>query len=645
MAGATLGHHVNTMSRSASTRRLSVAVTRPTIGLVTANIHLGVGATLWSGVLAAAERHDVNLICFPGGEVRATDRPPNSVYDLVAPDLVDGLICWASTLGLPVGHERAARLARRFGRLPMVSVNGAVGDDYQLTLDGYGGMATAITHLIDTHNRQKLAFIRGPIANPVTAQRYRAYTDTLARHRIPLRRRLVSSPVDFRREAGAAAMRVLLDARGLRPVRDFDAVVASSDFLAADALRVLSERGIRVPDDVAVVGVNDSPEARLADPPLTSVSMPFAELGERAVETLLSRLGGAPATDTLTPASTLVIRRSCGCPDPPVNQTKGASTGLDRLSERAREQLLTAFRDTGFRDTGADARFLGEVDRMIRTWARSSHQTDVWDAALVALYREASGNAERLLDRARLVVAEAGRRLLEYERWQADQTAHQLREVGNALSSVVDVPALTGVLDQHLPGLGIPHWHLALDASAPLAPDALPTRGRYSVVVEPLYVHDEPFGFGLFEVGPPDGAVYRALSDQIGAALKEINLFGAVRSARDAAEKADRVKTALLSSVSDELRTPVEGILEHAARALESVESLPDAPPGLVHSLKEIHLSAEHQLGVICDLLDLSRAEIDTLDLSAELVDPRALLVDVFHARLTERLPLWAPLF
>src|SRR2546423_3163584 len=277
---------------------------RLTIGLVTANIHLGVGATFWSGVLDAARRHDVNVICFPGGEVQATDRPPNSVYDLVAPDLLDGLICWASTLGLPVAHARATRLARRFGRLPMVSVNGAMGEDRPLTLDSYRGMSTAISHLVEVHKRHRLAFIRGPVANPVTVERYRAYTDTLARHRIPLDRTLVSAPVDFRREAGADAMRVLLDARALRPGRDFDAVVACSDFLAADALRVLSERGIRVPEDVAVIGVNDSPEARLADPPLTSVSMPFAELGELAVETLLWRLGAATAPDPPPPAPT-----------------------------------------------------------------------------------------------------------------------------------------------------------------------------------------------------------------------------------------------------------------------------------------------------------------------------------------------------
>jgi DNA-binding LacI/PurR family transcriptional regulator/AraC-like DNA-binding protein/signal transduction histidine kinase len=612
---------------------------RVTIGLVTANIHLGVGATLWAGVLDAARRHDVNVIGFPGGEVRATDRPSNRVYDLVAPDLLDGLICWTSTLGLPGRHERATRLANRFGRLPMVSLNGSIGTDRPLTLDSYAGMASAIRHLITDHDRHRLAFIRGPVANPVTMERYRAYTDTLARHRIPLDHTLISSPVDFQREAGATAMRVLLDARGLRPGRDFDAVVATSDFLAADALRVLAERGVRVPQDVAVVGVNDLPEARLADPPLTSVSMPFDDLGQLAVETLLCRMGRLPEVRRPAPTSTLVIRRSCGCP--------GALASDDPDSDvEPAPELVAAFRRALH---GVGAEFLHEVDRMVRASATSSLETEAWNAVLLSLRRKelpelAEGRraaAERLIGQARLVVAEAGRRLLELERWQAEQTSRRLRELGNALSSVVDVPALTEALDRRLPELGIPRWHLAVGSAARLPPvGVLPPDRRCAMVAEPLHVHDELLGFGLFEVGPLDGTVYRALGDQISAALKEIQLFAAVRDARDAAEQANRIKTTLLSSVSDELRTPLEGIIHQVAHAIEAAEALPGAPPELLDSLKEININAEQQLGAISDLLDLSRAEIDTLDVSAELIDPRALIEDVFRTRLPNRLPL-----
>jgi DNA-binding LacI/PurR family transcriptional regulator/AraC-like DNA-binding protein/signal transduction histidine kinase len=641
---------------------------RLTIGLVTANIHLGVGATLWSGALDAARRHDVNLICFPGGEVGSSDRPRNRVYDLVGPDLLDGLICWASTLGLPVAHARAARLGRRFGRLPMVSLNGTMGEDRPLTLDSYRGMCTAISHLIEVHGRRRLAFIRGTVANPVIVERYRAYTDTLARHRIPLDRTLVSAPVDFHLEAGASAMRVLLDARALRPGRDFDAVVACSDFLAADALRVLSERGVRVPEDVSVIGVNDSPEATLVDPPLTSVSMPFAELGELAVETLVARLRGCPAARVPAPASTLVVRRSCGCSGPllahldDVPDEELADGKADRPAELRVEVNALAVRDSAVPPSGrgtlcagflaaldGDGRaFLADLDRLVTGLATRSRDIDPWDTLLTALraiaMRHVSGQArmraERLLDRARLIVADVGRRLLEYERWQAEQTSRRLRELGNALSSAVDMRALADVLDRQLPMLGVPHCRLLLEPSRPVSAEVLPTDSRFSMVAEPLYVREELLGFGLFEVGPPSGAVYRALADQISASIKEIRLFEDVRAARDLAEQANRVKTTLLSSVNDELRAPVQDIRRRVDDALRSVEFIADTPPRLVEGLKEIQVSAEHQLGVLSDLLDLSKAEIDTLDLAPRLVDPGTLLEEVGRRRPPGPLPL-----
>ena len=629
-----------------------MSAARLTIGLVTANIHLGVGATLWSGALSAAARHDVNLICFPGGELGATDRPRNVVYDLAGPDVLDGLICWTSTLGLPAVHPRAARLTRRFGRLPMVSLNGAMGDAHPLSVDSYRGMCTAISHLVEVHGRRRLAFIRGTVTNPVIMERYRAYTDTLARHRIPLDRTLVSAPVDFHLEAGASAMRVLLDARGLRPGTDFDAVVACSDFLAADALRVLSERGVRVPDDIAVVGVNDSPEARLADPPLTSVSMPFAALGELAVETLVARLRGCTAAGVRSPASTLVVRRSCGCPGnllAQLDEDTAADPGVDLLAElRASAPATDLGLTAGLVDalTGADESgraFLREVDRL----ATEGGDTEAWDDVLADLHRRTLRHvtgpvrvrAERIVGRARLIAAEAGRRALEYERWQAEQTARKLRDLGNALSSSVDMAALTEVLDTRLPALGVPRCQLFLEPARPTA-GALPAGRRYSMVAEPLYVRDELLGFGLFEVGPRVGAVYRAVGDQVSATIKEIALFDEVRAARDVAEKADRVKTRLLSNVSDELRTPMADIRRRVEQALRSVEELTGSPSELVDELKEVQVSVEHQLGVLSDLLDLSKAEMDTLDLSPELVDPRALIVEVTRVLLQERLPL-----
>ena len=707
---------------------------RPTIGLVTANIHLGVGATLWSGVLAAAERNDVNLVCFPGGPLRPGGAPRTALYDLVGPERLDGVICWTSTLGLPApGEERAARLVRRLEGLPVVSLNRALDGHETLLLDSYAGMRAAVSHLVKDHGRRRLACVRGPLANPVSRDRYRAYTDALARHRIPKDRSLVVAAADFGGGAGASAMRVLVDVRGLRPGRDFDAVVACSDVLAADALRFLTGHGIRVPEDVAVVGFNDSLEARLADPPLTSVALPFAELGALAVDTLLARLRGtAPPPRSVVPG-TLVVRRSCGCHSPLVSQGAGAdgppgSPAGEPLPEELFPDLPShgpalsaALRaDLGAGGSGTPAHgsppdgsspgapspgapspgdaFLCLVERLVGNRVRTAEDAADWDRALLRardlaaprLPPEGRARVERLIGQARLMVADKSHRLLEYERWADQQNSRRLRDLGTELTTAVDIGALTGALARHLPYTGVPECHLVLyeDGRRPaggegrllarpvpppgerprhrtgpyqaapddpyavphpaelLLPDGLlPRDRRFTLVLEPLHIGDEQLGFALFDGGPHQGAarrgaLYRALGDQISAALKGIRLFDEVRRARDAAEQASRLKTRLLDNATDELRTPVEAILRHTR--IPGADTGTDPDTGAVAALRRAHDDAGRLLRLIDDLLDLSRSEIDALDLSRRLLDPRPVLAEAFHSAVWTRRPAGA---
>ncbi|MGP4114890.1 substrate-binding domain-containing protein [Streptomyces sp. 4N509B] len=745
----------------------SRAPRRPTVGLVTANIHLGVGATLWAGVLEAAERNDVDLVCFPGDPLRPGGAPRNGLYDLIDADLaaiptaapaagpmaapaagstaaltavpttgldgragpgaagggwprrLDGAICWTSTLG---PEAEAERLLARLAGLPVVSLNRTLGDhpDHEtLLLDSYSGMRKAVSHLVRAHGRRRLACLRGPLANPVSVNRYRAYADALAHHHIHHDRSLVAASVDFANGAGASAMRVLVDVRGLRPGTDFDAVVACSDVLAADALRFLAGRGVRVPEDVAVISFNDSQEARLADPPLTSVALPFAELGALAVETLLARLRGEPPPTRRAVPGTLVTRRSCGCHSPLVTQGEpdggddegggtgtrtGSRTGADAGAEdaagaagadasaavgdgvagvaggtgrwsvrlpEASDALLDALRaDLA---AGHGVAFLGLLERHLDGWIHTAEDAAAWDRALLRLRAAGNGDAraERLLGQARLLVADKARRLLEYERWAREQEARRLRELGTALTTAVDTDAIRAALDRHLPGLGVAGYRLVLgdgltgerggrsgQGDGPTGErdarggreaggrggdmngrdrhggDEAPA-ARRTTVLEPLHIGDERLGHVVFDAGPREraarqGALYRALGDQISAALKGVRLFTEVRSARDAAERASQFKTRLLDNATDELRTPVEAILR----------STRDRDPATAEE-------AGRLLRLIDDLLDLTRSEIDALDLSLRLLDPRPLLAGTFAAqarpgwrlRLPPRLP------
>ncbi|MBN1659881.1 MAG: substrate-binding domain-containing protein [Anaerolineae bacterium] len=298
--------------------------------------------------------------------------------------------------------------------------------------------------------------------------------------------------------------------------------------------------------------------------------------------------------------------------------------------------------------------------------------------------------AEDLWGQARVLVAEATQRARGHQMVQRDHRAAILRQVSQSLVTTFDVAELADVLVRQLPRLEIDCCYLSLYQGAregdPGVHDPTGTsrlilgcdeRGRIewqpdeslfpsmqltpggilhahkadrpcSWVVEPLYFREERLGFVLFGVGPRDGTIYEVLRGQISSSLKGALLFDQARTARAVAEKADRLKTRLLANVSHELRTPLNVIISCAQEALNA-----PAQAELRKDLVHIHDSAQHQLRVINDLLDLSRAEIGELDIYLEFLDPGPLLEDVFdsvaatgsrsnvtwHLRLPDRLP------
>src|SRR4030042_6209324 len=98
---------------------------RPTLGFFLANIHIGTGRSLWPPIVKAAEQHNVNLICFPGGGLRAPggfEAQRNVIYDLANTGSVDGLISWSSTLGGTLEPNVVADFHRQLKPLPLVTL-------------------------------------------------------------------------------------------------------------------------------------------------------------------------------------------------------------------------------------------------------------------------------------------------------------------------------------------------------------------------------------------------------------------------------------------------------------------------------------------------------------------------------------------
>ena len=159
--------------------------------------------------------------------------------------------------------------------------------------DNRGGARLAVQHL-RSFGRARIATITGPLDQTSSIDRLDGYRDLLPDGDPDL-----IAEGDFTADGGGRAMTELLDRRP-----DLDAVFAASDAMASGALRVLRERGRRVPDDVAVVGFDDVESiAAWTDPPLTTVRQDIEEMGRLMARLLLRRLAGPGATAGLQSAT------------------------------------------------------------------------------------------------------------------------------------------------------------------------------------------------------------------------------------------------------------------------------------------------------------------------------------------------------
>ncbi len=203
---------------------------------------------------------------------------------------VDGVLLLSLHDDDPLPALLAARglptvLGGRPARMLVRQIDGGDDDAWYVDIDNVDGARQAVAHLLAA-GRRRVATIAGPQDMGAGLARLAGYRRAHADAGMPVDERLVAYG-DFSEPSGAAAMRQLLS-QGL----ELDAVFAASDLMAAGALRVLREAGLRVPEQVAVVGFDDSVVARQTDPALTTVHQPVEEMGRRMAELLLARIRG-----------------------------------------------------------------------------------------------------------------------------------------------------------------------------------------------------------------------------------------------------------------------------------------------------------------------------------------------------------------
>lgn len=176
-----------------------------------------------------------------------------------------------------------------------------------VTVENKNGARDITNHLISVHHRRRIVFLRGPDTHEDTHWREAGYRQALEINKIKFEPSLIGSGNFNDKDAQDAIEAMLID--GI----EFDAVFAGDDEAASGVLRALRWVGIHVPDDVAVVGFDDSTLASHLVPQLTTVNAQVEKAGYAAANQLIRLIKtGDPNPITLLPTR-LVIRRSCGC--------------------------------------------------------------------------------------------------------------------------------------------------------------------------------------------------------------------------------------------------------------------------------------------------------------------------------------------
>ncbi|GAA4399378.1 LacI family DNA-binding transcriptional regulator [Fodinibacter luteus] len=291
-AVAELGYVPNRAARSLVTRRTD------TVALVVSESGDRVFgepyfAAVVRGIGERIARSHVQLVLTMAGSRRDRER--------VATYLTDQYVDGALMLSLHAPDDLPDLVES--GGVPTVCGGRAAGASPRcvVDVDNRSGGRAAVAHLLAT-GRRRVAVLTGPQDMSSGRDRLAGARDAVSDAGLPPEALLVE-PGDYSEASGEYAMR-----RVLRFGPPPDAVFAASDLMAVGAMRVLREAGLRVPDDVAVVGFDDSPVARHTEPALTSVHQPVEEMGRVMADLLLARISGEDVPARTVLPTRLVVR-------------------------------------------------------------------------------------------------------------------------------------------------------------------------------------------------------------------------------------------------------------------------------------------------------------------------------------------------
>jgi len=291
------------------TKKLTIAFIKP-------NISSNIASILYQGLKESCEQLDMNLLCFFGKRLNDPQVPDhvmsNRVYDLIHEKTVDAVVIWPTILAYDTANPEEINYYQRF-KVPVVTINTVVDDAWSVVLDNRSSQRQLTLHLLEHHGLKKIGFMQGVTNHYSITERLDEHLKVLDASNIAFDQRLLSGNYRMTTEGGMEVFKEFFIDRRLIPGKDIEAIVCANDAMAFGLMTEMQRHGIRVPQDVAIVSVdNKSLEVKFS-PSLTTLDPNFHYFGYKAGEILHSVLHGLPCERKTSISGKLIVRKSCGC--------------------------------------------------------------------------------------------------------------------------------------------------------------------------------------------------------------------------------------------------------------------------------------------------------------------------------------------
>jgi DNA-binding LacI/PurR family transcriptional regulator len=270
-----------------------------TIGLLLPEISGAFFQPMLRGVEAGVSEAGFDLLIHT-----TQSRPENAPHRPLGEHNTDGLLVFTESLD-------AKELTRLHSvGFPVVLLHQAPPNSLNIpvvTIENQSGAQKIVEHLIKIHDCHRIVFLQGPEGHEDSTLREKGYRLALKAYGISFDPSLIMRGNFDRNTAQMAVEQILAD--GVT----FDAVFTGDDESAIGVLLALRQAGRRVPEEIAVVGFDDSVFANALLPPLTTVRAPTEQVGKQAVRQLVRIIQGEEVESRLVLSTELTIRQSCGC--------------------------------------------------------------------------------------------------------------------------------------------------------------------------------------------------------------------------------------------------------------------------------------------------------------------------------------------